>query len=72
MAKAIIEISSNLDEVIDKAFSPALLKSALNRAVTIAGVDARSFMVEKTPVSAGWEFNGGKIGRKVGGRLQLS
>jgi hypothetical protein len=72
MAKAIIEISSNLDEVVEKAFSPALLHTALNRAVTIAGVDARSYMVEKTPVSAGWEFKGGKIGRKVGGRVQQS
>lgn len=72
MASNIIEIQQDIARIIGAAIDPTLLKVALNRAVTIAGVDARSFMVENCPVSAGWEFKGNGIGRKVGGRLQSS
>lgn len=75
MAKATIELTGNLEKIVGQAFPPGALKAALNRAVTVAMVDARNFIVNVKPplVSKGWQFKGGgKIGPKTGGRLLAS
>lgn len=54
MATSIIELNNNLAEVVGEALAPSLLKVALNRAVTIAGTDARSWMADNCPVSDAW------------------
>ena len=73
MGNAIIELKGDLAKIVSGAFPSGALKAALNRAVTVAGVDARSFMIDRCPVSDAWQFTGkGKIGRRPSGRLKNS
>ncbi len=67
-----ITLTSDVEKIVGQICNPAQLHTALNRAVTVAAVDARSFMIKACPVSIGYEFKDRKIGRKVGGRLMAS
>lgn len=75
---AFIEILSDIEQVVGKSLAPSLLARALNRATTMAGVDARGWLIKpvgnsRCPVSKGFEFKDkGKIGNKTGGRLLAS
>jgi len=69
---AFITIEEEIEKVMKDNFDISLFRKAYNRATTIAGIDARSFLVKNCPVSAGYELKDGKIGRKKGGRVQES
>jgi hypothetical protein len=51
---------------------PRQMPELCNAVVLVAGIDARSLAVPETPVSKGWMFKDGKIGKKTGGRLRSS
>jgi hypothetical protein len=61
---------SDLQKIMQKNWNPAQIGPLLNAVILVAGIDARSMAVPQTPVSDGWMFKDGKIGKKTGGYLR--